>query len=147
MDSSLFRRKTCFYLVSFQLKLTLEALQHNKFANNCNYNLHTITIFMHFLAQYYVRIPLNIFTIVHDLLTNTFLCLHNQLHIFSDVVNLLSSAPGTRGLHWVSRGSGRFYLCCGREWAVRNFAGDPRGTVGFGVQRTKLRRILRRLFT
>ncbi len=45
----------------------------------------------------HARITLNISTIVHDLLTNIFLCLHNQLHIFgfSDVVNLLSSTPGT----------------------------------------------------
>ncbi len=37
---------------------------------------------------------------------------------------------GSRGTQRKSRGSGRFYLCCGREWAVRKFCGRPMGNGG-----------------
>ncbi len=37
---------------------------------------------------------------------------------------------GSRGTQRKSRGSRQFYLCCGREWAVRKFHWRPAGNGG-----------------
>lgn len=64
----------------------------------------------------------NMFTIVHDLKMNTFWCFHhiNQLHmfVFSDLVNMLGSSPGTSTLKHESRHSKEvtIYFISGRFW-------------------------------